>query len=80
MSELGDCFLCGHGVNSPQQGYAYRIVAWEAVRHGSMPNRIIDRQRLGAIAHTLCVEQLSARRRRGIADDQESLMSREREC
>lgn len=74
MSVLGVCLVCGQEIDS-LQSYAVRVSGWEAKRSsGGGANRIIDRVRLGdAIAHTMCVEQRAARRRRGIADDQQEL-------
>jgi hypothetical protein len=70
---LGPCQVCGRDVES-MHPHAYRVAGWEAVRRGGGgANRIIDRLRLGAVAHTMCVEQRASRRRRGVADGQQVL-------
>ena len=69
---LGPCAICTRIVDSTHS-YAYRVVGWESVRRGGGANQIIDRQRLGAIAHVQCVRTAMLQSRSGIHPQQQVL-------
>lgn len=67
----GVCEFCGEPVETLHTA-AYPVQGWESERG---TNAIIGRERiLGRIAHAACARSAADRRRRGIADQQGSLL------
>ena len=70
----GVCEFCGEPVEALHTA-AYPVQGWESERGAGGTNALIGRERiLGRIAHAACARQAANRRRRGIADEQGSLL------
>jgi hypothetical protein len=72
---IGRCEVCGHELDDAVVSIVRHVEGWEPMRGGKGGgNGLIDRQELGHIAHAQCMKRRANQRRRGIADEQGTLV------
>lgn len=74
MTNYGPCCFCGGPVTEAHTP-CYPVHGWEALREGGGANKIMWRQRDDTtVAHETCVNERASRERKGINEEQGTLV------